>query len=73
MFKHLLTESDNCTYCIARVGLAAGIVAAIVLEVYNVVELHKPFDIQAFGVGFGMLLTGGGAAAKLKPESEVIG
>ena len=48
-------------YDFAHFGVLVGLVATVVLESVSVYH-GKPFDPQAFGVGLGGLLFGGGFA-----------
>jgi hypothetical protein len=66
MFKKLLevvTGDDNITIEPAYLWPAAAFVVGLALEVYSVVT-GKPFDMQAYGIGAGALLTGLGMSAK---------
>jgi uncharacterized membrane protein len=66
MFKKLLeavTGADNLTIEPAYLWSAAAVVIGLGLEIYSVVA-GKPFDMQAYGIGAGALLTGLGVSAK---------
>lgn len=62
MLRQLLDSEDPQV----ELHLAITAVAAIlymVLSAWTVIALEKPFDGQAFGIGLGVLLTGGGIGA----------
>lgn len=69
MIKQCLTGCDNETYDIARVLWALGVVVGVGLSVISVLK-GQPWDIQSYGIGFGTLLAGGGAAVRMKASSE---
>ncbi len=60
----LITGDDNQTlepaYCLG----AAAFIVGVGLEIYAVIHA-KPFDLQAYGVGVGVLITAVGASKKL--------
>jgi uncharacterized membrane protein len=66
MFKKLLdlvTGDDNATLEPSYAFSALAILIGLGLEVYCSVT-GKPFDMQAYGIGAGALLTGLGMSAK---------
>lgn len=76
MFKkifELLTENDNATLNPAHFWSAVSIVAAIGLEMFNVLKLGHPFSITDFGQGIGLLLAGLGVSRGLTSNSFNIG
>jgi hypothetical protein len=66
----LLTGPDGKTHDIARWCAACGFLNGIGLSIYDVVWHSTHFDIQSYGLGFGLLITGVGAAIKFKEDSE---
>lgn len=68
VLRTMLTESDNSTHDIFRYMALASVLVGLGLECYVVLR-GQPFDLQQFGTGIGLLLTGAGVALKLKPES----
>lgn len=58
--RDLLTLDDNETLDLGRLLWALGVVAFISLSTYTTVRQDKPFDPQAFGVGFAAVLAAGG-------------
>lgn len=67
--QKMLTETDNDTPCVVRIGASLGLFIGLALTCLGW-ALAKPFDIQAFGIGLGALLGSVGIALKLKPEQE---
>lgn len=61
-----LTGIDQQTFDPARVLWALGVLTFLGLSVYSAAK----FDPQAFGIGFGSVLAGGGLAVKLKADTE---
>jgi uncharacterized membrane protein len=60
----LVTGDDNATLEPAYAFSALAILIGLGLEVYSVLVPGHPFDIQAYGIGAGSLLTGLGLSAK---------
>lgn len=69
IIKHCLTGPDGETYDPARVYLA-GAVAVFLGGACTVVWQSHALDFQAFGIGFGALLAGGGLGINLKAGTE---
>ena len=67
--KQMLTGRDNLTYDLGRVLWALAFVIGVGVATYCAVT-GKPFDLQNYGVGVGALLLAGGAALKLKEDTE---
>jgi hypothetical protein len=76
--KDCLTENDNKTYCPFRVAGAmltsAGLPTFISGVGYNVIHNHA-FDMTAFGMAFGAMMSGvaflaGGVAAKARTDRD---
>lgn len=68
-FLHLLTGIDGVTFDISRVLLFAMGIAFIGQGIWHVYA-NKTFDPQAFGIGAGALLGGGGAGIAVKAKTE---
>lgn len=68
--RDLLTETDGATHDIVRWAAAIGSVNAIGLSAYDVIGHAAHFDFQNYGIGFGAMLAGVGAALKMKPETK---
>lgn len=69
ILKSLLTEDDDSTPDIVAVLFVVGVVVFLVLAVWAVAVNKTPFDMQSYGIGFGSVLTGGGAAIFAKKKS----
>lgn len=67
--KDLLTVANGNDYDIGRVMAALGMVTFIGLSIADFCYTHK-FDPLAWGTGFGLLVTGAGAALMLKHKTE---
>jgi hypothetical protein len=59
------TEPDNLTWCLFKAATAIGLLVFLGCAIYAVV-FGKPFDYEAFGIGYGSMvaLTGGGLYLK---------
>lgn len=68
--RQMVTGADNETHDIVRWVAGLGSLHGLFLAGWDVVVQHAHFDIQAFGVGFGAMLAGVGAALKLKENTE---
>lgn len=67
--QHCLTGPDGVTYDPARVYLAGAVVVFLWGACVVVWKSHA-LDFQAFGIGFGALLAGGGLGISLKAKTE---
>ncbi len=67
--KDLFTTADGESGDVGRVLWAAGILTALGCTIY-VVGKSGTFDIQTFGIGFGVLLAAGAGALKMKESTE---
>lgn len=65
----ITTEPDNKTPCPIRLIGIVGTVFALVLTGHSVFVLHQPFDLQAYGIGFGALMATLGVAMGVKSDS----
>lgn len=72
VLNQILTESDNATHSLYKHLALACIATAIALEIFTVVYKGEPFDMQAFGIGIGALVTGIGAALRMTPEAREV-
>lgn len=68
-FKDLFTLANGEDYDIGRVAGALGVVVFFGLSIADF-YFNKKFDPQAWGMGFGLLVTGIGAALALKHKTE---
>ena len=64
-----LTGIDGVTYDPARVYLAMATLVFMGGGIMTVVH-NKTIDFQAFGIGFGSLIAGGGLGIALKAKTE---
>jgi len=69
IIKDCLTGIDGKTYDPARVYLAAA-VAVFLAGALAHIYATKSLDFQAFGIGFGALLAGGGFGIASKAKTE---
>jgi hypothetical protein len=69
LVKDLFTGIDNQTFDIARLCLFFGAIAFIALAAHAACK-GQPWDPQAFGIGFGAVVAGGGASLALKAKTE---
>lgn len=58
-FRDLLTQNDNQTFCIARVGVFLGTISFIALGFIHTIYNHT-IDFSGFGMGLGGILGGAG-------------
>lgn len=66
---NLFTGKDNATLDLGRILWAKGCIVFNGLAIYHVIHTHT-FDYQAFGLGFGAVLSAGGAALWAKRDTE---
>lgn len=70
-FKDILTaDAKSSVYDLVRVSFAIAFVVGLVLQAYVVFAKDAPFDIQAFGTGFGLMIAGAGGAMALRKDRE---
>ena len=69
IIKDCLTGIDGVTYDPSRVYLAGAVVVFFAGAVASIWH-SKSLDFQAFGIGFGALLAGGGLGISLKAKTE---
>jgi hypothetical protein len=68
--RHILTaDKESKVYDFVRVAAFSAIVTGLALQVYAVVK-GQPFDIEKFGLGFGLLIGGAGGAMALRKDRE---
>jgi hypothetical protein len=69
LFKDILTESDNDTYCAAKVCAVAALFGFLAIAIIHV--LHgKDIDFSQLGVGFGTVLGGSGVMIGAKNATQ---
>ncbi len=68
--KDILTGIDGESYDIGKVGWLLGFLTFLGLVFYKVAWKGDPFDTQAFGIAFGLMITALGAALNLKAKTE---
>jgi len=69
LFKDILTEDDNETYCAARVCALASLFGFLAIAIIHV--LHgKDIDFSQLGLGFGTLLGGSGVMIGAKAATQ---
>jgi predicted benzoate:H+ symporter BenE len=69
LFKDILTEDDNNTYCAARVcGVAAlfGFLGIALVHTFH----NNPIDFSQLGMGFGAVLGGSGVMIGAKAMTQ---
>lgn len=66
----LLTETDNSTFCPARIIALLGALQYLGISLAHYIQ-HGIFEPQGFAVGFGALLGGIGVALGLKKDTKV--
>jgi hypothetical protein len=69
VIKHCMTGPDGITYDPARVYLAGAVGTFLAGAIVAIWKTHA-LDFQAFGIGFGALLAGGGLGINLKSKTE---
>lgn len=69
MFKDCLTGIDGKTYDPSRIYLCAAVCVFLAGAVAHI-WTSKTLDFQAYGIGFGALLAGGGLGVSLKAKTE---
>ena len=69
LFKDILTEDDNQTYCAARVGAIASIFGFLAIAIIHV--LHgRDIDFSQLGVEIGRVLGGSGVMIGAKAATQ---
>lgn len=66
----LTADRASSVYDLVRVAFACAFVVGIVLQVYAVLRMGQPFDIEKFGIGFGLMIGGAGGAMALRKDRE---
>lgn len=68
--RQLLTaDKRSQVYDMVRVSFAAAFVTGLSLQIYSVAR-GDPFDIEKFGIGFGLMIAGAGGAMALRKDRE---
>lgn len=70
LFKDMSTGRDGESYDVIRILALLSVVIALALTVYVVVYKDKPFNMQDYGLGIGILFASVGAALRLKETTE---
>lgn len=69
MILGAITEPNNHTVCPVRIGGIIALTQGLGLTFYSVVVQNNSFDLQAYGLGTGVLLAAVGAALGMKKDS----
>jgi hypothetical protein len=69
IFKDMLTEDDNQTYCAARVCAVAALFGFLGIAFIHVLHGHD-IDFSQLGVGFGTVLGGSGVMIGAKAATQ---
>lgn len=70
VLKHITTEKDGESYDVAKILWVLGTLIFFGLVIYTTIKLPASFNMMNFGLAFGGILTGGGAAVKIKETTE---
>jgi hypothetical protein len=70
ILKDLFTGRDNATYSLARVLWGLLVLVFAINSLNDLLVLHNHFDPQAFGIGVGSLMAGGGIALGQQAKTE---
>lgn len=65
----LTADAASTVYDFVRVAAFVSIIVGLSLQIYAVYN-GQPFDIQAFGTGFGLMIAGAGGAMALRKDQE---
>lgn len=68
--KDIVTERDGESFDIARFLWVLGTLIFLGLVIYTTIMVPASFSMMNFGIAFGGILTGGGAAIKIKETTE---
>lgn len=69
--KQILTaDRASSIYDAVRVAFAIAFVTGVGLQIYSVVWRDAVFDIEKFGIGFGLMIGGAGGAMALRKDQE---
>ena len=69
LLRHCFTGKDGQTFDLGRVLWAVAVLSFIVFAGIHVVHNHQ-FDPQAYGIGIGSALAGGGLGIGAKGKTE---
>lgn len=69
--KDCLTTASGEDYDVGRVLWALAVIVFLFLACWTVLAQSKPFDMQAFGTGLGLVMASGGAALWFKKDTEL--
>lgn len=70
ILKDIFTGIDGETHDVGRYLWIIAVLAGLSYAGYDLIYLKNHFDIISYGTGVGVLLAGGGAALKLKQDTE---
>lgn len=70
VIKDVTTEKDGQSYDIAKVLWVLGTLIFFGLVIYTTIKIPAAFNMMNFGIAFGGILAGGGAAIKIKETTE---
>ena len=70
LIKDALTGIDGESFDVVRILCASGGITFLALEIFSVGWKSVPFDMQAFGIGFGGFLAAVSAGLKVKETTE---
>jgi hypothetical protein len=68
--KKLLSEPDNTTPCIIRVGAAISFLYSHALMSWGVIVHATPFDFQQYALGLSAFVAAVGAALGMKKDTK---
>ncbi len=68
--KDCLTTANGEDYDVGRVLWALAVFVFLFLACWTVLAQAKPFDMQGFGTGLGLVMAAGGAALWFKQGTE---
>jgi hypothetical protein len=69
LFKDILTEDNNETYCAARVCAIASLFGFLGIAIIHVMH-GKDIDFSQLGIGFGTVLSGSGVMIGAKAATQ---
>jgi hypothetical protein len=70
VLKDVVTEKDGESFDTARILWVVGTLIFFGLTIFVTIKNPASFSMMNFGIAFGGILTGGGAAVKIKETTE---
>lgn len=70
LLRNILTEPDNATFCMVKLGAGISVFFALGTAGYHHLYLNEPFSMQDFGIGMGAVFTGVGIALGFKKDTQ---